>query len=119
MGINNEYAAKLVLNIETAPMDGAVDYIETPEAPSNYKNAEAIERYITDAKAKALDRCGLDPDLARIVSPGEALHHQPPLTADFSASSKLSTLPPIFAAWASASFFSRNGDNWALSAPSV
>lgn len=70
MGMNNEDAARLVLNIETAPMDGAADYIETPDPPANYKNQEAIDRYVVDAKAKALDRCGLDPDLSRIVAIG-------------------------------------------------
>ena len=40
---------------------------------------------------------------------GGTAHVLPPLTAAFTASSKPSTLPLILAAWASASFFSRNG----------
>lgn len=59
-----------LVDIECVGIDTASDYLEPIEAPSNYKNAEAIERYIADATAKAIDRCGLDPDLCRIVALG-------------------------------------------------
>lgn len=60
----------LIVDIECVGIDNAADYIEPPEAPSNYKNAEAIEKYVAEATAKAVERCGLDPDLCRIVALG-------------------------------------------------
>lgn len=60
----------LIVDIECVGIDTASDYLEPVEAPSNYKNAEAIEKYIAEATAKAIDRCGLDPDLCRIVALG-------------------------------------------------
>lgn len=60
----------LIVDIECVGIDTASDFLEPVEAPSNYKNAEAIEKYIAEATAKAIDRCGLDPDLCRIVALG-------------------------------------------------
>jgi uncharacterized protein YprB with RNaseH-like and TPR domain len=60
----------LIVDIECIGIKNAADYIEPPEAPSNYKNAEAIDKYVAEATAKAIDRCGLDPDLCRIVALG-------------------------------------------------
>jgi predicted PolB exonuclease-like 3'-5' exonuclease len=62
--------APLLVDLETVGIDTASDYLEPIEAPSNYKNPEAIEKYIKDATAKALDRCALDVDLCRIVALG-------------------------------------------------
>jgi uncharacterized protein YprB with RNaseH-like and TPR domain len=67
---------KLVLDIETCPIDRAADYIEEPSAPANYKNPEAIASYIATAKQAAVDKCGLDPDLGRIVALGWMLEGQ-------------------------------------------
>lgn len=60
----------LIVDIECVGIDSAEDYIEPVEAPANYKNAEAIEKYRVEATAKAIERCGLDPDLCRIVALG-------------------------------------------------
>jgi len=60
----------IIVDIECVGLDTAADYIEPIEAPSNYKNAEAIEKYIAEQTARAVDRCGLDPDLCRIVALG-------------------------------------------------
>lgn len=59
-----------ICDIETAAIDDAAQYIEPVEAPANYKKPEAIAEYIANATAKAVDRCGLDPDLCRIVALG-------------------------------------------------
>lgn len=63
-------ANALIVDIECVGIDNADSYIEPVEAPSNYKSAEAIEKYRIEATAKAIDRCGLDPDLCRIVALG-------------------------------------------------
>lgn len=61
---------KLILDIETVPIDGAGEYVEEPSAPSNYKDAVKIAEYVADAKRKAIERAGLDPDLGRICAIG-------------------------------------------------
>jgi predicted PolB exonuclease-like 3'-5' exonuclease len=58
------------VDIETAAIDDAAQYIEPVEAPANYKDPAKIAEYVTSATAKAVDRCGLDPDLCRIVALG-------------------------------------------------
>lgn len=60
----------LIVDIECVGIDTASDYLEPVEAPSNYKDPEKIAAYIAEATAKAIDRCALDPDLARIVALG-------------------------------------------------
>lgn len=60
----------MVIDIETYSLDEAAQFIEEPSAPSNYKDPEKIAAYIADAKAKAVSRCALDPDLCRIVALG-------------------------------------------------
>lgn len=83
MGLNNENAAKLVFDIETAPLAEAVDYIEPAEAPGNYKDPAKIAEFIAKANAENLDRCGLDVDLCRVVAIGiwdERLDNGPNVT---------------------------------------
>lgn len=68
MGYDNLNARRVVFDIETAPIAGANAFIEEPTAPSNYKDPEKIAAYIAEAKANAVSKCALDPDLARIVA---------------------------------------------------
>lgn len=63
----------VILDIATAPIDGAEGFIEEPSAPSNYKDPQKIAEFIADAKAAALDRTAMDPDLCRIT--GIGWHH--------------------------------------------
>lgn len=62
--------APLIIDIECVGIDTASDFLEPVEAPSNYKDQAKINAYIKEATAKAIDRCALDPDLARIVAFG-------------------------------------------------
>lgn len=66
MGYNNEFSGATVMDIETMPIDDAADYIEPATAPANYKDPEAIERYVKAAAEKDIARCALDPDLCQI-----------------------------------------------------
>ena len=61
---------KIVVDIETSAIDRAADYIEPPSAPSNYKDETKIAEFVKSAKQAAIDKCGLDPDLGRIVALG-------------------------------------------------
>jgi hypothetical protein len=70
MGYENEDANPVVFDIETAPIDDAVDYLEPASAPANYKDPEKIAAYVAEAQQKALDKAALDLDLCRIVAIG-------------------------------------------------
>lgn len=76
MGLDNRNARRLVFDIETAPIPNAAEYVEEPSAPANYKDPEKIAAYIADAKANAIGKCALDPDLARIVAIGWRLEFE-------------------------------------------
>lgn len=70
MGYENENAARIVFDIETAPLAEAVDYLEPADAPSNYKDPIKIAAYVAEKNAANLDKCGLDVDLCRVVAIG-------------------------------------------------
>jgi hypothetical protein len=70
MGYNDQNAAKIVFDVETAPLADAVDYLEAAEAPAHYKDPLKIAAYVEQANADALDKCGLDVDLCRLVAIG-------------------------------------------------
>lgn len=70
MGLNNEGAARLVFDIETAPLPDAAEYLEPAEAPANYKDPVKIAAAIAEKNAENLARCGLDVDLCRVVAIG-------------------------------------------------
>jgi hypothetical protein len=70
MGYNNENAARYVFDIETAPLPEAVDYLEQPDPPANYKDPDKISAYLAAKHKENLDRCGLDVDLCRVVAIG-------------------------------------------------
>jgi hypothetical protein len=73
----------IVLDIETAPLENARDYIDPPDlsdvqAPANYKDPIKIAEYIAEAKAKkqaefdkgCTDKAALDFNVSRIVAIG-------------------------------------------------
>lgn len=70
MGLNNEFAERVVFDIETAPIDDAAQFLDDVEAPSNYKDEAKIAAYIADAKTKQLEKAALDLDLCRVVAIG-------------------------------------------------
>lgn len=77
MGYDNENAERLVFDIETAPLPEAVGYLESVDAPSNYKDEVKIAAYIKEKQAEQLDRCGLDVDLCRIIAIGVQTERMP------------------------------------------
>ncbi len=70
MGYENEYSGAVVVDLETAPLEDAADYIEAVSAPSNYKDPVKIAAYAKEKQAETVDRASLDPDLCRIVCLG-------------------------------------------------
>lgn len=69
-GLNAQYAPPFVFDIETAAIRGAREYLETPTAPANYKDADKIAAYIEEKQAEQVNKAALDPDLTRIVCLG-------------------------------------------------
>ena len=70
MGYDHEHAARIIIDLETAPIADAADYIAPSEAPVNYKDEDKIAEYIAHARQAKLDKAALDPDLCRIVALG-------------------------------------------------
>jgi len=61
----------VVLDVATAPIDGAAGYLEgTIKAPANYKDADKIAAYIADKEADRLAMAAVDVDLARLTAIG-------------------------------------------------
>lgn len=60
----------VILDVETCAVDSAGGFIEKPSAPSNYKDPEAIAKYVANAERGLIDRAALDIDLARIACLG-------------------------------------------------
>ena len=60
----------IVVDIETAPLHNAADFIQIGRPPKNYKKPDTIQQWQENAWDHALDRCSLDPDLCRIVAIG-------------------------------------------------
>lgn len=70
MGYNNEDALRFVIDIETAPLADAGEFLEPAEAPGNYKDPDKIAAYVAEKNAENLSRAALDVDLCRIVAIG-------------------------------------------------
>jgi predicted PolB exonuclease-like 3'-5' exonuclease len=60
-----------IFDIETVGHPDAHKWVDPiTKAPGNYKNQEAIDKFIAEATAERQDRFGLDPDCCRIVALG-------------------------------------------------
>jgi len=70
-------AGYLVVDIATAPIAGAAEFLEEPTAPANYRDPEKIAAYVAEKRAEQLQRLALDPDLGRIAAIGYWLDSQP------------------------------------------
>jgi predicted PolB exonuclease-like 3'-5' exonuclease len=58
----------LMLDIETAPIDGVEQYLGAIQAPANYTKPESIAKYIEEKTVDEKLKASLDPDLCRIVA---------------------------------------------------
>jgi len=58
----------LFFDIETEVNPEAVNFIQAPNAPSNYKDADKIAAYIAEKQAEALKTAALDPDYGKIIA---------------------------------------------------
>ena len=60
----------LILDIATAPILNAADYVEPASAPAHYKDPEKIAAYVAEKTAERLAEAALDLDLARVIAVG-------------------------------------------------
>ena len=58
----------LFFDIETEVNPDAVEFIQVPNAPSNYKDADKIAAYVAEKQAESLKTAALDPDYGRIIA---------------------------------------------------
>jgi hypothetical protein len=58
-----------VIDVETAPIEDVDDYLSNDHAaPANYKNPEAIAKYVAEAKGQERASASLNIDLCRLVA---------------------------------------------------
>jgi predicted PolB exonuclease-like 3'-5' exonuclease len=60
----------LFFDIETECNPDAIQFIDEPSAPANYKDEVKIAAYVAEKKAELIDRAALDADYGRIVAIG-------------------------------------------------
>lgn len=70
MGLNSEYADRIVLDIETVASPDAAQYLDPVEAPSNYKDPVKIAAYCQEKFAERVEKAGLEADLCEVVAIG-------------------------------------------------
>lgn len=58
----------LMLDIETAPIEGVESFLGRIIPPANYSKPESIAKYIEEKTAEEKNRTSLDPDLCRVVA---------------------------------------------------
>jgi len=74
MGYDDEHAtSRIILDIETAPIDSVAAYIEPADAPSNYKDPVKIEEFVRTKEREQIERAALDVDLCRVIAVGVML----------------------------------------------
>jgi hypothetical protein len=66
MSLNNW----LVLDVASAPIPDAANYIEPVSAPSNYRDPDKIAAYVAEKTAERIAGVALDLDLARLTAVG-------------------------------------------------
>lgn len=86
MGMNNDGARRVILDIETVALPDAAGFLEMPRAPANYKDVAKISQYIAEKQNEEVEKAALDLDLARIVAIGIQFEGEEPevLTAQTS-----------------------------------
>ncbi len=60
----------LFFDIETEANKDALKYLETPTAPSNWKDPDKIKAYIEEKQQEQIERAALDADFGKIVAIG-------------------------------------------------
>lgn len=72
MAINNLDSMRLIVDIETAPIDDAAEYLDLSDiqAPANYKDEAKIAAYCEGKRSEMVNRAALDLDLCRVVALG-------------------------------------------------
>ena len=70
MGFNSEYAAKIVIDIETTASPDAESFLDPVKAPANYKDEAKIAAYKTEKLTEIVGKAALEADLCEVVAVG-------------------------------------------------
>lgn len=70
MSYNNTQAQRVVFDVETVSLPECAQYLDTPKAPSNWKDPNKIKDHCEEKQQDQLETAGLDPDLCQIVAIG-------------------------------------------------
>src|SRR5687767_14006124 len=70
MGFNEEYARRIVVDIETVASPDVEALLDPVKAPSNYKDAAKIAAYKSEKLAELVSKAGLEADLCEVVAVG-------------------------------------------------
>jgi DNA polymerase elongation subunit (family B) len=98
VGFNSQNAAlgKLVLDIETMPVDGADGFLEAVSAPANYKDPDKIAAYQVEKLSEQLARAALDPDLCALAAVGYQYEDDPLVVYTFGDTSEPDMLAAVW-----------------------
>ncbi len=94
----------MIVDIETKPNKVMKPHLDTPTAPSNYKDPIKIESYIKEATKEQYPRCSLDIDFCRIVCLGISLDLHDPEHLIYSCSNEIEEASALEQFWEFAIF---------------
>ncbi len=70
MGFNGEFAAKIVIDIETVASPDAESFLDPIKAPANYRDEAKIAAFKAEKLHDVIARAALEADLCEVVSVG-------------------------------------------------
>jgi predicted PolB exonuclease-like 3'-5' exonuclease len=76
-GLGATYYPPVVFDIETCGIADVQAYLDTPQAPANYKDPAKIDLWVEEKTQELVGRAALDPDLARVVCLGAQIGSEP------------------------------------------
>lgn len=68
MGLNDEGALRIVIDIETIGSPDCAEYLDPVKAPDNYKDEAKIKAYCDEKRVKQIEQAGLEADLCEVVA---------------------------------------------------
>ena len=77
MGLNNEGADRIVLDIETVASPDCATLLDPVRAPANYKDPIKIAAYCEEKLVERIATAALEADLCEVVALGYCLEHDP------------------------------------------
>ena len=77
MGFNNEFAERVIFDLETVACPDARDLLDPVKAPSNYRDPAKIAAYVAEKTDEIVSKAALEVDLCEIVATGWMVDDEP------------------------------------------